>query len=180
MKVDTTNPLKNIFLMPCGASKTREHLHNTVLKPVEQSTILPTVLDETKQQLQTIFGDKDIAVWGSVYGRNNQVFFNKMRPGDQILFVVGKEVKVGAEIAYKTISPELSSKIWPEDNGRLYSLIYFLDNVKVVSTPLSEVFSPLGYSQNYILRGLSSVSEEKLTTFYEHQADIMALLQQEK
>ncbi len=176
MKVDTNTPLKNIFLMPCGATKTHEHLENTILKPVPQATILPTVLDETKEKLETIFGDKDIAVWGATYGKSNQGFFTKMKPGDHILFIVKKEIKVIAEIACKTISPELSSQLWPEESGKLFSLIYFLDNVEIVSTPRSVVFTALGYSLKYVLQGLTSVSEEKLKAFYANHQDIVSLV----
>ena len=172
----TNNKQKNIFLMPCGATKTREHLEHTVLRPVKQATIFPKVAEDTKRELKALFGKNDIAVWGSVGGPNNCRFFEKMQPGDDILFTVGQQVKVVGKIALKTISPELSEVLWPSAEGRVFSLIYFIAEVIKVNTPLSKVFTALGYNPNYTMQGLTSVSGERLKAFYANHKDILSLV----
>src|SRR6185436_8235570 len=117
------------------------------------------VPEKTRVDLEAIFGGSDMAVWGSVDGSNNRGFFGKMRPGDYILFAVNQQVKLVGQIALKTISPALSKILWP-DGQRIFSLIYFIDRIVKVNTPLSKVLAAFGYSEAYLIRGLTSVSEE--------------------
>ena len=167
---------KNIFLMPCWTAKTKEHLDKTVLRPVKRSTVSSVVPKETSAELEAIFGRNNMAVWGSIDGRNNRTFFNKMRSGDYILFSVGQQVKLVGQIALKTIRPELSKILWPGDDGQIYGLIYFIDNVVEVNTPLSKVFAALGYKENYMMRGLTTVSSDRLRAFYSKYQDIVSLV----
>ena len=169
---------KNIFLVPCGAKKTREHLQKTVLTPVEQSTIVPTLSAEDTKSFQEIFGDRNPAVWGSVPGRSNSALFKKMQPGDSILFSVGEQVRVVATIVLKVISPRLSQELWPTQDGRVFSLIYFLDRVVHVDVPFSKVRTALGYADKYRPQGLIAVSTERLEKFYATYADVYALVEE--
>jgi hypothetical protein len=167
---------KNIFIMPCGASQTNAHLKDTILTSVKQSVIVPQVSEATQQELKRLFGEKDIAVWGSMDGRNNRIFFEKMNTGDSILFTVGKQVRVVGHIAVKTVSPELSKVLWPSDGDRTFSLIYFIDKIGHVDSPVSRVYFALGYKENYIMQGLTSVSEDRLKAFYAKYKRLDALL----
>ena len=166
---------KNIFLMPCGAKKTKEYLKNTVLRPVKQVTILSFVSEETRTEIKVLFGEKDMAVWGAIDGSNNRLFFKKMQKGDHILFAVGQQVKAVGQIAFKTTSSELSKILWPNDDRRIFSLIYFIDNLIKVKTPLSQVFKAFGYSKEYRMQGLTSVSSERLKAFYKKHKDILSV-----
>jgi hypothetical protein len=170
----STNQLKNIFLMPCWGGKIKDHFEKTVLHPVSQAIIFPAVSEETRADLAAI-GNKDIAVWGSMDGSNNRGFFNKMKPGDYILFAVNREVKLVGQIALKTISPELSKILWP-DGQRVFSLIYFIDRIVQVNTSLSKVLAAFGYSEAYLIRGLTAVSEERLKGFYASHLDILSVV----
>jgi hypothetical protein len=170
-----TNNFKNIFLIPCWGGKMKENLDKTVLGPVKQATIFPAIPEKTRADLAAIFGENDMAVWGSVDGRQNRAFFGKMRPGDYILFSVNQQVKLVGQIALKTISPELSQMLWP-DGEWTFSLIYFIDRTVTVNTPLPKVLTAFGYSEAYRLGGLTAVSEERLQGFYTHYPDIFSLV----
>src|SRR5688572_17290908 len=128
----TNNNLKHIFLMPCWGGKIKDHFEKTVLCPVQPATISPALPEKTREEFEAICGGKNIAVWGSMDGSNNRVFFNKMRPDDYILFSDNKEVKIIGQIALKTINSELSHILWP-DGQRTFSLIYFIDRVVKVN-----------------------------------------------
>jgi hypothetical protein len=99
------------------AGKIKEHFEKTVLRPVKQAAIFPTVPEKTRVELAAIFGGNDMAVWGSRDGSQNRVFFSKMRPGDYILFAVNQQVKLVGQIALKTISPP-----YPKCCGRMVSV----------------------------------------------------------
>ena len=79
------------------------------------------------------------------------------------------------KLRLKTISPELSKILWP-DGQRTFSLIYFIDRVVQVNTPLSKVLAAFGYNEAYRLGGLTSVSEERLKAFYSDYPDILSLV----
>ena len=171
----STQNLKNIFLMPCWSGQIKAHLEKTVLHPAKQLVIFPAVAETTRAELATIFGDRDIAVWGSMDGSNNRGYFDKMKPADYILFSINQEVKIVGQIASKTISPTLSKILWPA-GPRIFSLIYFIDRVVKVNTPLSKVLATFGYNEDYLIRGLTRVSAERLKAFYANYPDIFSVV----
>jgi hypothetical protein len=55
-------------------------------------------------------------------------------------------------------------------------LIYFIANPQEIDLPFVQFCNLMGYSDNYQLRGFTTVSRDKLEEFYEHYDDLYSVL----
>jgi hypothetical protein len=102
-----------------------------------------------------------------------------MKPGDDILVVEGDTIKLLGKLFATTISPELSRKLWlglSRDNSAVWSLIYFIANPLEIELPFKEFNRLFGYQENYLPRGFTSISMNKLEEFYNKYDDLYSIL----
>src|SRR5258706_13464645 len=109
----------------------------------------------------------------------NQIFFDKMVEGDDLLIVEGDTIKLIGKIAAKTVNADLSRDLWKPIAGRgdtRWELVYFIANPRELDVPFSAFCKLFGYAHHYQLRGFTAVAEEKLEEFYEHYDDLYSIL----
>jgi hypothetical protein len=177
--------MKNIFLLyiPFGNYEAQVHYEDTIIKKVSSDRLFRFVDDNLKSKLKSMFGDKLITVWGSRDSSTNRSKFERMSLGDDILIVEGETVKLLGKIAAKTINPELSMELWKNLKGTSqegWNLIYFIANPLQIELPFTAFNKLLGYSEDYKLRGFSSVSQDRLYDFYLKYDDLYSVLQRIK
>lgn len=127
----------------------------------------------------SVFGKKVIAIWGSRDSQNNRSHFEKMQPGDDVLIVEGKTIKLLGKIATKTINADLSQELWKNLKGESnegWDLICFIANPVEIDLPFKAIIDLFGYKPDWSLRGFTSVAQNKLEEFYERYDDLYSIL----
>src|SRR5439155_24762929 len=103
--------------------------------------IAPHMPSSLARKLQQVFGVHPIAVWGSRDTRSNRARFDRMKPGDEILIVEGRTIKLLGRVAEKIVSATLSLELWKNLRGQStqgWNLIYFIANPREIELPFSE------------------------------------------
>ncbi|MCO6414559.1 MAG: hypothetical protein J5I92_17630 [Thiogranum sp.] len=155
------------------------HYEDTIRKKVEPERIYRYVSSALKQRLDGIFSGRPIAVWGSNASTANRAKFERMQPGDDILIVEGPTIKLLGKIAATTTNRDLSDELWKSlrgDTTQRWELIYFIANPQEINLPFAEFSKLMGYSENYQLRGFTTVAQDKLEAFYQHYDDLYSVL----
>lgn len=177
--------MRNIFLLyiPQANHEAMVHYEDTIRRKVSPERIYRYVDQNLRRQLDSIFGGRPIAVWGSRDSDANRAKFQRMVPGDEILIIVGDTIKLLGKIAETTINPDLSQELWQNlrgDSQAGWDLIYFIGNPVEIDLPFSEFCDLLGYAPNYQLRGFTSVGPDRLEQFYNRYDDLYSILIQRK
>jgi len=163
--------MRNIFLlyMPPGNAEAMVHYQDTIRNKVAFERIAPHVSSSLARNLQQVFGTHPIAVWGSRDSSANRAKFDRMAEGDEILIVEGGTIKLLGRIAGKVVCPTLSAELWKNlrgDTTQGWDLIYFIANSREIDLPFAEFCGLFGYEEHFQLRGFTSISKERLETFY--------------
>lgn len=177
--------MKNIFIIPIplGNHEAMVHYEDTIKNKVNPDRIFKHVDSDLRYTLTNFFGAKPIAVWGSRHTNNNQSTFSRMMPGDDILITVGSSIKLLGKVAAKTINPGLSRELWKNlrgDTTEGWDLIYFIANPYQINLPFTNFNRLFKYAPNYIPRGFSAVSEDKLKDFYSKYDELYSVLERLK
>ena len=177
--------MTNIFILyiPKGNHEALVHYEDTIKKKVSPERISHHVDSNLLQKLTRIFGNKQIAVWGSRDSLANRARFQKMVPGDDVMIVEGETIKLLGKIAATTVNPSLSKELWKNLKGGRsdgWDLIYFIANPLEIELPFLEFKKLFGYAINWGLRGFTSIAENKLTEFYNKYDDLYSILQRIK
>lgn len=177
--------MRNIFIlyMPPGNAEAMVHYEDTIRKKVQPEKIYGCVDSTLRRRLETVFGQRPIAVWGSRDSPANRAKFDRMEPGDEVLIVEGPNVKLLGRVAAKTVNNELSKALWRNLHGKTaagWDLIYFIANPREIGVPFAAVCGLLGYSPDYQLRGFTAVAQDKLEAFYSIYDDLYSILLAQK
>lgn len=165
--------------MPPSNHEAMVHYEDTIRRKISPDRIHRYVDQNLRRRLDSVFGDKPIAVWGSRDSDANRAKFLRMVPGDEILIVEGDTIKLLGRIAATTVNPDLSRELWQNlrgDSRPGWDLIYFIGNPVEVDLPFSEFCDLLGYAPNYQLRGFTAVGPDKLKDFYSRFDDLYSIL----
>jgi hypothetical protein len=173
--------MRNIFLlyMPPGNAEAMVHYQDTIRNKVRFDRIAPHVSPSLGRKLKQVFGPHPTAVWGSRDSSANRAKFDRMAEGDEILIVEGETIKLLGRIAGKLISPSLSAELWKNirgDTSKGWNLIYFIANPREINLPFAEFCGLFGFRENFQLRGFTSISRERLETFYAQYDDLYSIL----
>lgn len=173
--------MRNIFIvyMAIGNHEQMVHYQDTVINKVSQSRITPYIDRNLQSKLRIFFGDKPITIWGSRGSDINRARFEGMKPGDDILIVEGGTIKLLGKLFATTINPDLSRELWKGltgDNAAVWSLIYFIANPLDIELPFKEFNKLFGYQENFLPRGFTSISLNKLEEFYAKYDDLYSIL----
>jgi hypothetical protein len=173
--------MRNIFLlyMPPGNAEAMVHYQDTIRNKVALTRIAPHIGPSLARKLQQVFGPHPIAVWGSRDSSANRAKFDRMAEGDEILIVEGEAIKLLGRIAGKLVSPSLSTELWKNirgDTSEGWNLIYFIANPREISLPFAEFCGLFGFKENFQLRGFTSISKDRLETFYAQFDDLYSIL----
>ena len=173
--------MRRIFLlyMPPTNVEAMIHYRETIEQRVAFPRIAPYVPRDTAARLQTCFGNRPIAVWGSRNTKANRAKFERMAEGDELLIVKGETIKFMGKVALKTVNPDLSRELWKNikaDSTESWDLIYFIANPLEVGVPFETFRKLFGYAPNFHLYGFTAISDERLSAFYEQYDDLYSIL----
>lgn len=177
--------MQNIFILyiPRNNYEALVHYQDTIKDKVKPDRVFNYINSDLKSKLKSVFGNKDLTIWGSRDSEANKSKFDKMSEGDYILIVEGDTIKLLGKVAAKTINKGLSAELWKNlkvGRSESWDLIYFIANPKEIGLPFSEFCKLFGYSENYQLRGFTTVADDRLEEFYSHYDDLYSILERLK
>ena len=173
--------MRNIFIlyMPPGNAEAMVHFADTIHNKVSPDRIHRYVDTAVRRKIETIFGSRPVAVWGSRNSPANRAKFERMQIGDEVLIVEGKNIKLVGRVAAKTVSQELSRELWQNLHGANtdpWSLIYFIANPREIDLPFSAFCRLVGYDPDFQLHGFTQVARARLEDFYAQYDDLYSVL----
>lgn len=170
----SVNPA-NLFFAPCS----RTNKENTF--PHFQETILGGINPSDYEEAPDLNQDH-VAVWGVVSG--NQSHWEKMQPGDVVLFYTKTKVYTHmATVLEKQENPDLASEIWTAyDEGRrvadlneVWPYIFYLTDVEEVNIPSQDLHEDVGWS-TYYPQSFTRVIDDRQRMIEEEYGSIAACL----
>ena len=140
----------NVFLAPCDP----ENFERTVGSKVD--------LSEFPDRPDALSGTDDVRFWGARVGSGNRTYFEKMEPGDLVLFYHDQDY-VGTGWVGTTFEDEAgwaSATFWQDAPSEL---VYTIEEFSGVSVPKSAVHRIFDYKEGYHPQGLSRVADGRVT-----------------
>lgn len=140
-------------LQPAGSVKARENAERTLFKPIKLDYLKQFLSAEDFARLEQIYPDRRVFVWGVKLERAHQ--WGKMiEEKTLVLFRQGDRVVRAAVVTHKVINDALANFLWgPDDDGQLWSLVYFIHEPIVVDIPASAVSKAAGLDPTWNWQG---------------------------
>jgi len=173
--------MRNIFLvyMPPGNAEAMVHYEDTIKTRVPFARVAKFLTQDARSRLDQVFGGRPMAVWGSAGGKANRAKFDRMQQGDEILIVEGDRIKLIGHIALKLENADLSRELWKPLRGNIgatWELVYFIANPRELDVPFVEFNRLFEYADEFRLRGLTAIAEDRLDRFYARYDDLYSVL----
>jgi putative restriction endonuclease len=153
-----------IALQPAGSKASREHYRDTIEQPVSLDDCEGLLPDATLHALEAAFPDGKAAMWGVTPGVDGGMAarYEKMTPGDYVLFARSGTLFWGARVALMFRSDELALKLWGrDDKGQTWEYMYALDDPRTFELPVEGMNAAVGYKSNNVVQGFSVLDEVK-------------------
>ena len=153
-----------VLLQPVGSSD-NPHFVDTIEHPVERERIFSSLDHQNRARLAEIFaGRTSIPTWGVTPGKNgiNARKWQKIQPGDIVLFSRENRIIGSAVVAAKVHSVPLAVDLWKRNNdGETWEYMYFLDELTRLHIPYEEFNLVAGYEPNNVIHGFNVLNESK-------------------
>lgn len=140
----------NVFLVPCDPG----NYNRTVSSPVDLTDHpdRPAPLDKMETA----------RFWGARDGEGNRAYFEKMEPGDLVLFYQDKRY-IGTGFIGTTFEDDsgwVRTTFWRNAPSEL---IYTIEEFSSISVPYSKINRIFDYSEGYYPQGLTRVADGRVT-----------------
>lgn len=127
--------MKNIFLAPRSNETSHKNFDSTILGGRPYSFVEPYLSEEEKKILS---GSETVSVWGNKEALRSR--WEKMQPGDYILFYAHGVFYYSARVVLTTHNEELARKLWPVDeDGAPWPCLFFVDQLTETKIPIKVV-----------------------------------------
>lgn len=152
-----------IFLAPRSNETSYKHFLSTIENGVDFTIVEPHLDDEGRKQLQSM---GNLLVWGNKESKKSS--WDRMERGDLVLFYKGREneeregkIVYGGKLLYKQHSRELGLALWPpKPHEEAWSCIFFLEDLKPLYIPITEITDLAEYKRNFIVQGFMPLNEQ--------------------
>lgn len=127
--------MKNIFLAPRSNETSYKNFESTIIGGRPYSFVEPFLNPEEKAALSKY---PTISVWGNKESLKSR--WDKMQPGDFILFYARGIFYYSARVVLTKHSVELGTKLWPlDENGEPWTCLFFVEDLKEINIPIKMV-----------------------------------------
>lgn len=160
------------FLAPRSGEKSYANFESTIKSGIPLSRI-EAYLDSTGHDL--VSQQDVIYAWGNREGTASQ--WNKMEPGDKVIFYAkGRLVSVG-EMYYKQESDNLALAMWPPDeNGNPWKYTFFLKNITPIDIPIRAFNALALYKPTFIVQGFTEILPHRVEAIAEKYGSVDVML----
>ncbi|MFA6427398.1 MAG: HNH endonuclease [Candidatus Magasanikbacteria bacterium] len=159
-----------IFLAPRSNESSYDNFKSTIEHGIDYNRIEPFLEQEGKDILSK---ENKVYAWG-----NREVLksrWDRMQPGDVVLFYSKGNFVMAGNLLYKQFSPEISDALWPrleKYGNQPWSCLFFVHNLRPVLIPLSDINRLANYKENNILQGFQPLNEEGLMNVLEKYGSV--------
>jgi len=130
----------HIFVFTAGNPKARQHLEDSIKRPVSADTVFGNFPESRRKELEEIRKRTNgFYAWGAVPGSRNRPNWESMEPGDYVLCVYDATYQYVFRVLAKYDNERFAQTVWDRDEkGRTWQLMYFLTEPVEVGRHLSE------------------------------------------
>jgi len=143
----------SLIILPSSSRESRKRFNDTIdpgclisdIKPYMSETVLPQIEKNGKTR---------IGVWGFTdrEGSNNKTLWNRIEPGDLVLFYSKHRFFCKGKVVAKEINSRLAHYLWnQESDGVTWDLVYYIDNLRPIDIPW--IPEKVGYQSNAVFQG---------------------------
>lgn len=160
-----------VALQPATSRKARENAKRTLEKPIKLDYLRKFLAEADFRRLEVIYPDRRVFVWGVKVERYSQ-WEKIISDATLVLFRRGTRVVLGAVAKHKLWSEELAGHLWGEDeDGEIWSLIYFLTDPKPLDVSVNEVSRIAGLDPSWNWQGFIVISPPEADAVIHFAAD---------
>ena len=156
--------MPKVILQPAGGSPASDHFGKTILTSVPLLRCAEFISAMDVAELATIYGREGARVWGVTPGDGfrNRKKWEKIDPGDAVLFCGKGEVFAHAFVTHKLRNRELAEDLWGKDaKGQTWEYIYFVSEPMNHSISYARLARVIDYSPDFVVLGLMVLDEVK-------------------
>jgi hypothetical protein len=151
------------FLAPRSNETSYKNFLSTIESGIDFSIVEPHLDEDGKRRLA---GLSKVFVWGNK--ESKKASWDKMQLGDLILFYRGRENReregkfvYAGSLVHKQHSKDLGLALWPPKKGQdPWSCVFFLENLRPVYIPISEIAQVAGYGKGFVVQGFMPLKDE--------------------
>jgi len=151
-----------IFLAPRSNETSYKNFLSTIENGVDFAIVEPHLDDDGRERLSA---RRKLFVWGNK--ETKKASWDKMEIGDLVLFYKGrdKEEREGkmvyaGTLAHKQHSRELGLSLWPPKKGQEpWTCVFFLEDLRPVYIPITEIADYAGYSRSFVVQGFMPLKD---------------------
>ena len=153
--------MTQVIIQPAAGRKARANYARTIDQRVPLSDLRSYLTEEDCQRLVEACGREDVLVWA--VKRTGYSRWNRIQPGDMVLFHRDKRIISAASVTYTCHSPALATNLWGEDetDGAVWEYVYFLDNLHEEDIALEDFNRVVGYELNAAHQGFNVLNQVK-------------------
>lgn len=108
--------MTQVILQPATSKGSREHLEDTIHTPVSLERIrrIPNLAAEDIAALENLDDGAGLPIWGAMPGERGQNLkrWQRMAPGDVVIFTVKRDEILVGTVAYKVRNETLAEELW--------------------------------------------------------------------
>ena len=130
---------------------TDEMLARSIVNSVRLDLIDQTLTREGRQHLAELYPEGECWVWGLTPGPQNQRYWDRLVPGDDVVFFAGGSIRFYMQITHKEHNRELAEVVWGvrerhrHGNNKTFELAYFSNRPRLVDLSLERFNELTGY-----------------------------------
>lgn len=135
-----------VVLQPCAAVISKKHYEDTIKSPVDLDEIDGLLDPSDVARLFELYPSGKVPLWGAKPGENNQHVpkWQRMRPGDIILFAKNNAFFTLGVITHLLRSPAAATRLWgtaETANGitQTWECMFAIDELRTISIPYTEI-----------------------------------------
>jgi hypothetical protein len=105
--------MTQMFVFTAGNSNARQHLRDSIERPVDPETVFDTFPAYQHEELKRIYEQGNgFYAWGAIPGRDNTPNWEAMQPGDFVLCVYGATYHYVCRLIDKYNNERFAETVW--------------------------------------------------------------------
>ena len=156
--------MARVILQPAGGPQAVRHYTHTIRNGARLSDLQRFLTHGELAELGNVYPDGMARIWGLTPGHANRNVkkWQQLEHGDMVLFAGGGQLFASAFLKHKTHNRELAISLWGSDpDGSTWEYVYFVSAPRSHRIPYARLANVLGFSRDFVVLGVTLLSEEK-------------------
>ena len=154
--------MTGVILFTAGRRDAYQDYQEAVARGISYEALEEYLADSLLTKLRSVHSGR-VPFWGT----QREVYWDKTRPGDEVLFYHGGEFVGRATVLAKAVNLPLAKDLWralgtTRDDADPWKYILFFENVEPVSIPIEPFNTLFGYKPNFIPEGVMRIHDDRV------------------